>query len=237
MGERFAARRAVRCTGSSRRTTPPASAGSRAARSSTSSPTAAASSSSSAPCRRRTRCEFVAAVAGVRRTNESCRGCARPPPRPRIQFEEVLAYPGLPPAADTDFARLCRELTGTPAPAKVSFGTEGGCFAARGIPALVCGPGDIAVAHKPDEWIALEQLERCDALSARAHAWGPDVALRSRASAWRPRGARLSRNWLTRAGCGIAAISWVRHADARGSVWIPTPRRPGCRLVRQGQPR
>jgi acetylornithine deacetylase len=88
-------------------------------------------------------------------------------PEAAIAFEEVLAYPGLAPAPDTHFARLCRELTDTPEPAKVSFGTEGGCFFARGVPAVVCGPGDIAVAHKPDEWVALEQLERCDAFLRR----------------------------------------------------------------------
>jgi acetylornithine deacetylase len=88
-------------------------------------------------------------------------------PEAAIAFEEVLAYPGLAPAPDTPFARLCRELTGTLEPAKVSFGTEGGCFFARGVPAVVCGPGDIAVAHKPDEWVALEQLERCDAFLRR----------------------------------------------------------------------
>ena len=83
-------------------------------------------------------------------------------PEAAIAFEEVLAYPGLAPAPDTPFAKLCRELTGTQSPTKVSFGTEGGCFFARGVPAVVCGPGDIAVAHKPDEWIAVEQLEQCD---------------------------------------------------------------------------
>ena len=84
-------------------------------------------------------------------------------PEAEIEFDEVLAYPGLVPSPDTPFARLCRELTGTGQPARVAFGTEGGCFHARGVPALVCGPGDITVAHKPDEWIALEQLDRCDA--------------------------------------------------------------------------
>jgi acetylornithine deacetylase len=84
-------------------------------------------------------------------------------PEAAIRFEEVLAYPGMAPPPESDFTRLMRELTGTARPTKVSFGTEGGCFAARGIPSLVCGPGDIRVAHKPDEWIAVEQLERCDA--------------------------------------------------------------------------
>jgi acetylornithine deacetylase len=93
-------------------------------------------------------------------------------PEAGIAFEEILAYPGLAPAPDTPFGALCRELTGTVEPARVSFGTEGGCYAARNIPAVVCGPGDIGVAHKPDEWVALDQLDRCDAflrrLAARA---------------------------------------------------------------------
>ena len=66
------------------------------------------------------------------------------------------------PPPESDFTCLLRELTGTDSPPRSSFGTEGGCFAARGVPSLVCGPGDIKVAHKPDEWIAVEQLERCD---------------------------------------------------------------------------
>ena len=98
-----------------------------------------------------------------------------------IAFEEVLAYPGMTPAAESDFARLCRELTGTREPAKVAFGTEGGCFAARGIPALVCGPGDINVAHKPDEWIARRAARAVRRISARARASSPDVDLSLRA--------------------------------------------------------
>ncbi|MGE3294456.1 MAG: acetylornithine deacetylase [Geminicoccaceae bacterium] len=88
-------------------------------------------------------------------------------PEAEIRFEEVLAYPGMSPPSDSRFTRLCRELTGTDRPTRVAFGTEGGCFDARGIPSLVCGPGDIKVAHKPDEWIAVEQLERCDAFLRR----------------------------------------------------------------------
>ncbi len=86
----------------------------------------------------------------------------RTAPEAEVAFEEVLSYPGLPPSDAGEFGRLCRELTGTDAPARVAFGTEGGCFAARGVPALVCGPGDIGVAHKPDEFVELEQLAACD---------------------------------------------------------------------------
>ena len=40
----------------------------------------------------------------------------------------------------------------------MSFGTEGGIYAAAGIPTVVCGPGEIARAHKADEWISLDEL-------------------------------------------------------------------------------
>lgn len=42
-----------------------------------------------------------------------------------------------------------------------SFGTEAGLYQASGIPAVVCGPGDITVAHRPDEHISIEQLTSC----------------------------------------------------------------------------
>ncbi|MBW3604096.1 MAG: acetylornithine deacetylase [Actinobacteria bacterium] len=43
----------------------------------------------------------------------------------------------------------------------VSFGTEAGLYQQAGIPAIVCGPGSIDVAHKPDEFVSVEQLDRC----------------------------------------------------------------------------
>ena len=45
---------------------------------------------------------------------------------------------------------------------KVSYATEAGVFQAAGIPTVVCGPGSIAQAHKPDEWIAQSELDACD---------------------------------------------------------------------------
>ena len=49
----------------------------------------------------------------------------------------------------------------------VSFGTEGGTFQAAGLPVLVCGPGSIAQAHVPNEFIEVDQLEKCIAFLAR----------------------------------------------------------------------
>jgi len=50
---------------------------------------------------------------------------------------------------------------------KVSYGTEGGYYQNADIATIVCGPGHIAQAHQPDEWIAQEQLDACDAFIRR----------------------------------------------------------------------
>ncbi len=54
------------------------------------------------------------------------------------------------------------QLSGANGTGKVSFGTEGGFFQQGGIPTVVCGPGSIEQAHKADEFIALEQVKRCE---------------------------------------------------------------------------
>lgn len=46
--------------------------------------------------------------------------------------------------------------------AKVPYGTEGGQFQEAGVATIVCGPGDIAQAHTPNEWIELSQIEACE---------------------------------------------------------------------------
>lgn len=43
----------------------------------------------------------------------------------------------------------------------VSYGTEAGFFEKADIPSIICGPGSIEQAHKPDEYVSLEQLEKC----------------------------------------------------------------------------
>jgi acetylornithine deacetylase len=82
-------------------------------------------------------------------------------PGAAIAWRELMSYPALGSAAQSGFERLCCELAGGGAPRKVAFGTEAGLFAARGIASVVCGPGDIAVAHQPDEYVELAELERC----------------------------------------------------------------------------
>lgn len=56
---------------------------------------------------------------------------------------------------------LMTDLLGTQATGVVPFGTEAGLFQQAGIPAVVCGPGSIEVAHQPDEYLGIDQLEAC----------------------------------------------------------------------------
>jgi acetylornithine deacetylase len=82
-------------------------------------------------------------------------------PAAAIAWRELMSYPGLGGRDRMTIEEVCCRLTATEAPGKLAFGTEAGHFAARGIPTVVCGPGDIRVAHKPDEYVEPAQLERC----------------------------------------------------------------------------
>ena len=84
-----------------------------------------------------------------------------------IEFEELSAFPGLDTADDAEITRLVASLTGANGTAKVSFGTEGGLFQQAGIPTVVCGPGSIEQAHKPDEFIDLDQIAQCERFISR----------------------------------------------------------------------
>jgi acetylornithine deacetylase len=75
------------------------------------------------------------------------------------------------------------ELTGrAPCPA-VSYGTEAGLFQAAGVPSIVCGPGDIARAHKPEEYITTDELDAAYGMILRLgrHLAGKDLSARSTA--------------------------------------------------------
>jgi acetylornithine deacetylase len=100
-------------------------------------------------------CDAVAAEA--RATIESWMQARDP--STGIDFLEVLDYPALETPRDAEIVQLGCNLSRTNQTSKVSFGTEAGLFdAMAGIPSIVIGPGDIAQAHKPDEWIAEDQL-------------------------------------------------------------------------------
>lgn len=77
-----------------------------------------------------------------------------------ISWEALPGYPGLVGEEEADVVRLAQALSGSHESGRVSFGTEAGLFQRAGIPAVVCGPGSIEQAHKPNEYISLEQIAR-----------------------------------------------------------------------------
>lgn len=80
-------------------------------------------------------------------------------PEAGIALEEVFYVPPLVPESEGAAEALVRRLTGDNATGVVSYGTEAGQFQAEGYSAVVCGPGDIAQAHQPDEWLSVAQFE------------------------------------------------------------------------------
>jgi acetylornithine deacetylase len=86
----------------------------------------------------------------------------------RLAFEPLISYPALDTAPDQEVVAFVKSLTGANATTKLSFGTEGGLFQQRlGVPSVVCGPGAIEVAHKPDEYVETAQLDACAAFLSR----------------------------------------------------------------------
>jgi len=83
-------------------------------------------------------------------------------PQTRIDIDDISAAPALDTPADAEVTQLAAALTGENTTMKVAFGTEGGLFSAAGIPTIICGPGSIDQAHKPDEYIELDQVARCE---------------------------------------------------------------------------
>jgi len=76
--------------------------------------------------------------------------------------------PGLNMNVDDEVVTFVKQLAGRNDHAKVAFGTEAGLFQNRGgIPCVVCGPGSIEQAHKPNEFISLEQVEKGEAFLQR----------------------------------------------------------------------
>ncbi len=88
-------------------------------------------------------------------------------PSTRIENQEFYDVPGLVPEPDGEAEALARLLTGDNASHVVSYGTEAGQFQERGYSAVICGPGDIAKAHQPDEYLSLAQLKAGEAFMDR----------------------------------------------------------------------
>ena len=82
-------------------------------------------------------------------------------PEATIEIRVRSDVPAFAPEVDGAAERLARQLTGDNSTRVVSYGTEAGQFQAAGLSVVVCGPGSIAQAHQPDEFVAIDQLDQC----------------------------------------------------------------------------
>lgn len=80
----------------------------------------------------------------------------------RIDIDVIATSPALETAEQEAITALVRALTQDNEKRKVAYATEAGLFQRIGIPTIVCGPGDIVQAHKPNEFVAVTQLQRCE---------------------------------------------------------------------------
>lgn len=89
----------------------------------------------------------------MKRTNSGC----------SIETREFANAPGLMIQDDNPAEALALSILGKNETEAVAYGTEAGYFQEIGIPTVVCGPGDIAQAHIANEFIDLDQIDKCEA--------------------------------------------------------------------------
>ena len=82
-------------------------------------------------------------------------------PNTGVETEVRAVVPGLVPENGSPAEELVLKLAQRNATEVVAYGTEAGQFQSAGVPTVICGPGDIAQAHKPDEFIEISQIEAC----------------------------------------------------------------------------
>jgi len=88
-------------------------------------------------------------------------------PRTDIGTEMICDVPGLRPEPDSPAENLCVRLLGNNATYSVPFGSEAGLFQGAGLSTVICGPGEIDQAHRPDEFIETSQIEACEQFMRR----------------------------------------------------------------------
>ena len=88
-------------------------------------------------------------------------------PSAGIDLQWVSQTVGLAAAESDAIVQWAMQLSKNPTVGKVSYGTEAGLFQKMGVPTVICGPGDIAEAHRPNEFVALDQLAQCESFMDR----------------------------------------------------------------------
>ena len=94
-----------------------------------------------------------------------------------IDVEVYAGFPGLDTPPEAEITTLAKSFAGANGHSKVAYGTEAGLFAkGLGCQTIVCGPGSITVAHRPDEYVEQSQLDRCDRFLDKLIAWNSSEA-------------------------------------------------------------
>ena len=93
-------------------------------------------------------------------------------PQAGIELEWASQTIGLASSESEAIVQWAMRLARAGQTGKVSYGTEAGLFQKMGVPSVILGPGDIAQAHRPNEFVALEQLGQCEAFMQRVLATG-----------------------------------------------------------------
>jgi acetylornithine deacetylase len=84
-----------------------------------------------------------------------------------INNQQTNVVPGLAPEENSPAEHLALDLAGANGTHAVSYCTEAGLFQQIGIPAIICGPGSIEQAHKPDEYIDISEMQKCEVFMKR----------------------------------------------------------------------
>ena len=84
---------------------------------------------------------------------------------------ETGSVPALRPEPGSPAEALLLALTGQNACTTTPYGSEAGLFQQSGIPAVICGPGSVAQAHQPNEFVSVAQLDECAELLGKVADW------------------------------------------------------------------
>jgi acetylornithine deacetylase len=88
-------------------------------------------------------------------------------PETGFGFQPLSNLPGLDTPEEAEITTLAKGLTLANGTTKIAFGTEGGLISDIEIPTVICGPGSIEQAHKPDEYCAIDQIAQCETFLER----------------------------------------------------------------------
>ncbi|SMX28867.1 Acetylornithine deacetylase [Pelagimonas phthalicica] len=88
-------------------------------------------------------------------------------PETAIVATEIFSLPPFAPEQDNTAEAMVRQLTGDNSDGFVSYGTEASHFQSAGYKTVVCGPGNIDVAHQPNEFITVAQFNEGQAFMER----------------------------------------------------------------------